>query len=238
MTLLCSAPRPEDVVGIARLMSSWQVEPWPGHLHPGDLGWHSSVGSVQIAQDLRVWQRQGEPVAVGMLDGPEVLRLAVAPAVTQDVGVAERIVGDLESGESELFAGGEAVVEARGATTLRAALAGAGWVDDEPGRRCRWTEIMTGPFADLAHSLVAYDPDGAPVAVTTVWSAGRGRPGLVEPMGVHREHHGKGYGVAVTLAGAHSLQGLGASSVVVVAESSNPAAIATYRSAASQAWER
>lgn len=285
MTLLCSAPRPEDVAGIARLMSSWQVEPWPGHLHPGDLGWHSSVGGVQMAQDLRVWQRQGEPVAVGMLDVPEVLRLAVAPAVTQDVGVAERIVRDLTSGESELFAGGEAVVEARGATALRAALAGAGWVDDEPWTPmsldltvpldlsrlhasslrvvevgpeaagdwtsvhwssfkgtpyqddakarfvARWTEIMTGPFADLAHSLVAYDPDGAPVAVTTVWSAGRGRPGLVEPMGVHREHHGNGYGVAVTLAGAHTLQGLGASSVVVVAESSNPAAIATYRSA-------
>lgn len=285
MTLRLSIPQPEQLTAIARLLSQWQVDPWSGHLHPGDLGWHSSVGADQMAQDLRVWERHGEPVAVGMLDGAEVLRLAVAPAVAEDLGVAERIASDLDRRGADLFAGGEAVVEARGATALRSALAGAGWVDDEPWTPmsldlavpldlsrlnatslrvvevgpeaaeqwtsvhwssfkgtpyeddakarfvARWTEIMTGPFTDLAHSLVAYDPDGAPVAVTTVWSAGRGRPGLVEPMGVHRDHHGKRYGVAITLAGAHTLQGLGASSVVVVAENSNPAAMATYRSA-------
>ncbi|WP_392468836.1 GNAT family N-acetyltransferase [Arsenicicoccus cauae] len=103
--------------------------------------------------------------------------------------------------------------------------------DDKARFAARWAQMMTGPFADRAHSLIAHDGDDAPVAVTRVWSAGPGRPGLVEPMGVHRSHHGKGYGVAITLAGARALQERGASSVVVVAEGSNPAALATYRSA-------
>lgn len=90
--------------------------------------------------------------------------------------------------------------------------------------------LMTGPFADRALSLIAYDRDDAVVAVTTVWMAGHGKPGLVEPMGVHRDHHGHGCGVAITLAGAQALQRVGASSAVVVAENSNPAALRTYLS--------
>lgn len=95
----------------------------------------------------------------------------------------------------------------------------------------RWSTLMTGPFADRAQSLIGYDPTGAAVAVTTVWSAGDGRPGLMEPMGVHRDHRGKGYGVSITQAGARALHEAGASAVVVVAENSNPAALATYTAA-------
>lgn len=285
MTLVCSTPSPADLARIARLLSLWQADPWSGHLHPGDLGWHSSGGAEKMAQELRIWERDGEPVAIGMLDGPEVLRLAVDPEAAEDREAAEFIAMDLHGRRVDLFSGGEAIVESRNAPALRAVLAGAGWVDDEPWTPmsldlevpldlarlhatslrvvevgpeaaddwtsvhwssfkgtcydddaktrfvARWTTIMTGPFGDLARSLVAYDTEGAPVAVTTVWSAGRGRPGLVEPMGVHRDHHGEGYGAAITLAGARTLQVLGASSVVVVAENSNPAAVATYRSA-------
>ncbi|MFJ7779052.1 hypothetical protein [Streptomyces yangpuensis] len=34
----------------------------------------------------------------------------------------------------------------------------------------------------------------------TVWSGGPGRPGLLEPMGVHREHRRRGHGTAVAVA--------------------------------------
>jgi ribosomal protein S18 acetylase RimI-like enzyme len=88
--------------------------------------------------------------------------------------------------------------------------------------------MATGPFADLAQHLIAFDSDEAPVAVTSVWAAGPGRPGLIEPMGVHKDHHGRGYGVAITLAGARALQQEGSSSAVVVAEGSNDGALATY----------
>ncbi|SFV20448.1 Acetyltransferase (GNAT) family protein [Micrococcus terreus] len=95
----------------------------------------------------------------------------------------------------------------------------------------RWGTMLTGPLADRAQCLMGYDEQGQPVAVATVWSADQGRPGLIEPMGVHRDHHGHGYGTAITVAGARALQLAGASSAVVAAEDSNPAALATYRAA-------
>lgn len=74
----------------------------------------------------------------------------------------------------------------------------------------------------------------APVAAVTVWSAGPGKPGLLEPMGVHREHRGHGYGKAITIAAAAALQELGSSSAIVCAPSANVGAVATYKSAGFQ----
>ena len=216
---------------IAEQLSLWQRDPWAGHIHPGDLGWHSSVGPEQMAKDLRVWTLEGVPIAMGMLDGSEVLRMAIDPSLANDKNVADRLAHNLNEPDSGLFTGGEAIIEARGAHALSAALKAAGWVDDEPWtpmaldltgaldmtrldrsgirveQACpaaadvwtsihwssfkgtpyddearsrfvqRWTRLMTGPFADRAHSLVAYDPDGTPVAVTTVWTAGDEGPG-------------------------------------------------------------
>jgi ribosomal protein S18 acetylase RimI-like enzyme len=69
------------------------------------------------------------------------------------------------------------------------------------------------------------------VAAATVWSAGAGKPGLLEPLGVHREHRGHGYGRAITLAAAAALQELGSSSAIVCTPSANVGGVATYRSA-------
>ena len=62
-----------------------------------------------------------------------------------------------------------------------------------------------------------------------VGRAGEAR--AVEPMGVHREHRGRGYGKAITVAAAAALQELGSSSAIVCTPSSNVGAVATYRSA-------
>ena len=102
----------------------------------------------------------------------------------------------------------------------------------------RWHAMAAGlPYAD-AQCLVAYDDQGNAVAAVTVWSAGKGKPGLVEPMGVHRDRRGQGFGRAITIAGAAALQGLGSSSVVVYTESSNVGAVATYKSAGFQELEQ
>ncbi|MBE1582784.1 GNAT family N-acetyltransferase [Nonomuraea angiospora] len=94
-----------------------------------------------------------------------------------------------------------------------------------------WHAMAAGlPYAD-ARCLVAYDDQGDAVAAVTVWSAGPGKPGLLEPMGVHREHRGHGYGKAISVAAAAALQELGASSAIVCTPSSNVGAVATYRSA-------
>src|SRR5699024_2787854 len=72
---------------------------------------------------------------------------------------------------------------------------------------------------------------GAAVAACAVWAAGPGRPGLIEPMGVHAEHRGHGYGRGITLAGAAALRERGASSVRVCTPSSLTGEVATYRAA-------
>jgi ribosomal protein S18 acetylase RimI-like enzyme len=86
------------------------------------------------------------------------------------------------------------------------------------------------PYAD-ARCLIGYDGAGKAVAAVTVWSAGPGRPGLLEPMGVHREHRGHGYGTAISVAAAAALRELGASSAIVCTPSANAGAVATYESA-------
>lgn len=53
-------------------------------------------------------------------------------------------------------------------------------------------------------------------------------------MGMDREHRGHGYGTAITVAAAAAPPGMGSSSAIVCAESSNIGAIATYRPAGFQ----
>lgn len=106
--------------------------------------------------------------------------------------------------------------------------------DEEMHRR--WTAMHEAPASRESRSLVAHDDAGDPVAAVTVWSAGPGRPGLLEPMGVHRDHRGRGYGRAVTVAAARALQEMGSSSATVCTASANLAAVATYSSAGYAPW--
>ncbi|MGY0021001.1 GNAT family N-acetyltransferase [Streptomyces sp. YJ-C3] len=98
----------------------------------------------------------------------------------------------------------------------------------------RWQAMAAGPAYADARCLIAYDDAGNAVAAVTVWSAGRGRPGLLEPMGVHPDHRGHGHGKAITLAAVAALQELGSSSAIVATPSRNVAALATYKSAGFQ----
>ncbi|WP_407289168.1 GNAT family N-acetyltransferase [Streptomyces sp. BP-8] len=111
------------------------------------------------------------------------------------------------------------------AAVVRAAFDGSTFTDE------RRHAMATGsPYAD-ARCLLAFDERGDAVAGVTVWSAGRGRPGLLEPMGVHREHRRQGYGEAISLAAAAALQELGSSSALACTPSSDVGAVATYKSA-------
>lgn len=92
----------------------------------------------------------------------------------------------------------------------------------------RWHVMSRSPAYRRARCLVAYDDRGDAVAAVTVWSAGVGRPGLLEPMGVHHDHRGRGYGRAITVAATAALRVLGASSALVATSSANTAGVATY----------
>lgn len=95
----------------------------------------------------------------------------------------------------------------------------------------RWQAMAAGPGYAQARCLVVYDPDDTPVAAATVWSAGRGRPGLLEPVGAHPDHRGRGYGKALLFAAQRVLRDLGASSATVCTDSANTVGVAAYRSA-------
>jgi GNAT superfamily N-acetyltransferase len=92
----------------------------------------------------------------------------------------------------------------------------------------KWHAMAQAPAYARARCLVGYDAHAHPVAAVTVWSAGPGRPGLLEPMGVHRDHRGHGHGTAICLAAARALRDLGASSATVATPGSNTAGVATY----------
>jgi GNAT superfamily N-acetyltransferase len=97
-----------------------------------------------------------------------------------------------------------------------------------------WRAMAAGlPFTD-ARCLLAYDDQGVAVAGATVWSAGPGRPGLLEPVGVHVEHRGRGYGTAISVAAAAELRQMGSSSALVCTLSALAGAVATYKSAGFQ----
>lgn len=65
-----------------------------------------------------------------------------------------------------------------------------------------------------------------------VWSAGPGKPSLLEPVGVHADHRGRGFGTAISVAAAAVLRELGASSALVSTPTSNTAAVAAAYQAA------
>lgn len=95
----------------------------------------------------------------------------------------------------------------------------------------RWQRMTESPAHAHARSLLGYDEDGNAVAMVTVWAMPDGGAGELEPMGVHRDHRGRGHGRAICLAAAQALQELGASHAFVSTPSSNTGAIRTYASA-------
>ena len=113
----------------------------------------------------------------------------------------------------------------------RASFDGSTFTDD------RWFAMSDGlPYAD-ARCLVLRNEIGESVAAATVWSAGEGRPGYIEPMGVHRLHRGRGYGTAMVLGCARHLREMGASSIYTVTPATNEGAVATYQAAGMQALD-
>lgn len=273
MAIIVGTPGTEGLTEAVAALRQWQSDDAPLQLHPGDLGWNYRFGAAATAAVVRTWTRDGRIVAVGLLDGPGLVRLTIAPDVRQDAELARQLAEDVSTPERGVLPAGPVSVEVPDGVLLRDVLADGGWRADEPwtplhrdlaepvpdpGLRIEvagpaeaavWTAVLRAsfdrstatedrwhtmaaepPYAD-ARSLIGYDGEGSAVAIVTVWSAGPGRPGLLEPMGVHRDHRGHGHGRAITVAAAAALRELGSSSAIVCTASANAAAVATYASA-------
>ena len=257
VSIVTKTPEISGLTDAVRVLGEWQYDGAPVQLHPGDLGWHWRFGAEPTAAAVRTWSRDGRILAVGLLDGPGLVRLATAPGAEHDDALARQLVADVTKPERGLLPPGSASVEARFGGLFRELLLDDGWDLDEPwtplqrdltdpvedrgprieviGRQRvhdrvavqraafanstfteeRWHAMAAAPpYAD-ARCLVAYDGDGAAVPAATVWSAGPGRPGLLEPVGVHRDHRGHRYGMAITIAAAAALRDMGSSSAIV-----------------------
>lgn len=273
-------PEVGDLAEIRQVLEQWQQDRGPLHLHPGDLGWYSLRGPAATAAAIRTWSHGPTLLAVALLDGPDLLRLAIDPGWCRDTSLASRIAADVNDAQGGIFGAGAATVEARGMYALTEQLAQDGWSPAEPwiplhhdlaassevsGHQVEivesrdtaewaavhwsafrgtpipddrlqrlvegWCLATESPFFEKARILLLRDDDGQAVAVTAVWSAGDGRPGLIEPLAVHQDHRGRRYGTVMTHAAVDALREMGSSSATVCAESSNTGAVATYLAA-------
>ncbi|WP_183659882.1 GNAT family N-acetyltransferase [Nonomuraea dietziae] len=276
MSILLSTPGADDLDEIVGALMEWRHEGAPMQLHAGDVGFLWQFGPERTAAALRTWSREGRILGVGMVDGPDLVRLAIAPEMHNDEDLARQMADDVTRPERGVLSAGKAHVEALWGGRFRELLQEGSWELDEPwipmvrdlsepvvdsGLRVevvgpdrvddrvavhraaftgskfsaeRWHAMAAGtPYAN-ARCLVGYNGQGDAVAATTVWSAGPGKPGLLEPLGVHSDHQGHGYGKAIAVAAAGALREMGASSATVCAEASNTGAVGTYRSAGFQ----
>ncbi len=273
MTIVLSEPGVDGLGGVVDALRGWQDDRTPLQLHPGDLGWAWALGAERLAAAVRTWSVDGRIIAVGYLDGPDVLRLTTAPDLRQDGELARRLLADLDDPARGVLPAGKVGIEVPDGALLREVLLAAGWLPDEPWTPLRrdlaepvrdcglrievagprtaevrtavhrsafgspafteeiWHVLAAGPVYADARCLIGYDDQGNAVAAATVWSAGPGRPGLLEPVGVHADHRGRGHGTAISVAAAAALRELGASSALVSTPTSNAAAVAAYRAA-------
>lgn len=142
VTIVMSTPGVEDLEHVADVLSGWQDDGGPLHLHPGDLGWHSLRGAATTAGSLRVWSRGDRLLAIGLLDGPDgLLRMAVAPDARQDEELSRQLVADAQEMYKRMMTGprpdlGRAIPDISGREKLVVVpVIGAGW--PTRGRRSR-----------------------------------------------------------------------------------------------------
>ncbi|HEY3562002.1 MAG TPA: GNAT family N-acetyltransferase, partial [Kribbella sp.] len=131
------------VVGVLR---EWAREGVPLQLHPGDLGWFWRFGVERTAAATRVWRRDGEIVAVGMLDEPDWLRMAIAPELQRDEELAQRIVDDVSAPANGVLIEGKVYVETPMGALVQDLLFKDGWNADVP-----WVPVyrdLTDPVPD------------------------------------------------------------------------------------------
>lgn len=213
MTLTVAQPSLDELSEVVSTMAHWQDEGAPLQLHPGDLGWYWQFGGEKTVAAVRTWRREGELLAVGLLDGPDLIRIAMSPVANHDQELAGRMVADFTDPARGVLPAGPFHVEARVGVALQTLMEGHGW---EPGEA--WTplrRVLDTPVEDSGLRIEVVSPGG------------EGKLTAVH----HADHRGHGYGRAISIAAAAALQDMGASSAVVGTPSDNVGAVATYTSA-------
>lgn len=96
---------------VAEAVASWQQDGGPVQLHPGDLGWNWSLGAEALAGAVRVWRRDRQILAVGLVDDAGLIRMGIAPSVDRDDPFAAQLLADLSDPARGVLPAGNASVE-------------------------------------------------------------------------------------------------------------------------------
>lgn len=238
---------PAETGPALRALCEWTPVNVPGGgLHPGDVGWQLRFDDAAVFLWVDV-----VPVAVGFLDS-SVLRVTAAPDADLRA-LATDVEELLEPGNDRCdglpMPGWEADQESwlvmswtpRPVSSRAEQVGAADAADRVLVQRSafarstftleRWRAMKRSPAGELAVEALVRTPAGAPAAAATGWFAGAGRCGLLEPVGTHPDHRGRGYGRDAVLGACAALAQRGASAVAVATRSTNRAAVALYRSA-------
>jgi hypothetical protein len=76
-----SKPTLNELNDTVQALREWQQDGEVVQLHPGDLGWYGRFGPEDTIDAIRRWSVDGKVVAIGLLDGSDVLRVAIDPKV-------------------------------------------------------------------------------------------------------------------------------------------------------------
>lgn len=164
MTFVLETPSVDDLDPVLEVLGSWQTPEAPFQLHPGDVGWFWRTGAEATAAAVRTWRQGGRTVAVGLLDGADLLRLAIAPDLQQHEGLAAQVVADVSRPDRGVLPDGEVYVELPVGARARDVLGRAGWGSDEP-----WTVLqrdLSDPVEDVGLRVEVVGPERA-----AEWSA-------------------------------------------------------------------
>ncbi|KAK3187302.1 hypothetical protein K4F52_003933 [Lecanicillium sp. MT-2017a] len=279
MEITLATPSPDSLEAITATLASWQGDSTPNHIHPGDLGWFQRSGAEKTAASIRTWySADGTILAIGLLDGDDLLRATTAPSARGDETLARAMAADIADPAKGILPAGNVSFDISADALVREHVAAVeGWADADEWTWLsmdltvgaskglhnmrveivttseqvqqsinvhglafsgstfteeKWHAMAASPASKVtgARSLLLYEGD-EPVGAATVWSAGAGKPGILEPVGVSEKYQRRGLGTALCRAAAAELKNMGASSAVVATPSSNAAAVATYKKA-------
>ncbi|MFD7229269.1 GNAT family N-acetyltransferase [Streptomyces sp. NPDC059881] len=163
MAIASGKPGVDGLSKAVGVLREWQNDGEPRQLHPGDLGWFWRSGAEATAAAVRTWSRDGRILAVGLLDGPGLLRLTIAPDAQRDEELAEQLVEDVTEPERGVLPAGKVAVEAPMGAWAQDLLSVAGWNADEP-----WTPLrrdLTERVEDPGVRIEVVGPEQARVFV-------------------------------------------------------------------------
>ena len=126
MGLSLGTPKVVEMTEVVDALREWQYDGAPMQLHPGDVGWFWRFGAEATAAAVRTWSRDGEILAIGLQDGPALLRMTIAPDHHHDEDLAHRLVADLTDPERGVLPPGKANVEAPAGALVARPVARAG----------------------------------------------------------------------------------------------------------------